>query len=193
MNSIKTALTHLSPLSEAEWQTFQAILTVREVARGQWLLSQGETCREAYFIEHGLVRLYYIKDGEEKTRQFFFEHMFVTDPTSLIAQSPSSLYLQTLEDSRLLVIPRDALYALYESSMNFQRLGRLIAEYNLMGIANRMDSLFFYSPEERYLNLLKNRPRVSQRIPQYMIASYLGVTPEGLSRIKKRLADQERS
>ncbi len=193
MDNIRNALTHLSPLSEAEWTMFEAILKVREAAKDTLLLRQGETCREAYFIEQGLVRLYYIKDGEEKTRQFFFEHMFVTDPTSMIAQSPSRLYLQTLEDSRLLVIPRDTLYALYESSINFQRLGRLIAEYNLMGIANRMDSLFFYSPEERYLNLLKNRPRVSQRIPQYMIASYLGLTPEGLSRIKKRLADQDRS
>ena len=193
MENIRVALNRFLPLSETEWQHVQAILKVKEASQGTQLLRQGEVCREAYFIDRGLIRLYYIKDGEEKIRQFFFEQAFVADTVSHVTQKPSKLYLETLEDSRLLVIPRDPLYALFGSSKNFERLGRLIAQYDFIGIANRMDSLFLYSPEERYINLLKNRPLVLQRVPQYMIASYLGVTPEGLSRIKRRVAHHERS
>lgn len=193
MDILKASLSQFLSLSEDEWRTYQTLLKKRIVRKGTFLLQPGEICQATYFINQGLVRLYYIKDGEEKIRQFFFERSFFTDITSFFTQQPAKLYLQALEDTELVVIPRDPLHQLYESSMHFQRMGRLIAEYNVVGVANRMDSLFLYSPEERYLNLIKNRPRVSQRIPQYMIASYLGVTPEGLSRIKRRVAQQERS
>lgn len=193
MNALKATLEQLFSFTGDEWQTFQSLLKKKTVPKNTFILRPGEICQTTYFINRGLVRLYYVKDGEEKIRQFFFEQSFFTDITSFLTQQPANLYLQALEDTELVTIPRDPLNKLYDSSLNFQRMGRMIAEYTVLGIANRMDSLFLYSPEERYLNLIRNRPRVSQRIPQYMIASYLGVTPEGLSRIKRRVADQERS
>ncbi|MGB3588162.1 MAG: Crp/Fnr family transcriptional regulator [Tunicatimonas sp.] len=193
MDALRAALEKIVSLSDDEWSTFQSLLKKEIIPKNSFLLQPIEICRATYYINQGLIRLYYVKDGEDKIRQFFFERSFFTDITSFLTQQPTKLYLQAIEDTELTTIPRDKLNQLYSSSPKFERMGRMIAEYTALGIANRMDSLFLYSPEERYLNLIRNRPRVSQRIPQYMVASYLGVTPEGLSRIKRRVADQERS
>ncbi len=99
----------------------------------------------------------------------------------------SSAWIQALEDATVFLIKSTDLFNLYQQSINFQKLGRKVAEYLFLIVSTKYESFLLETAEERYLDLIKNRPKVIQNIPQYMIASYLGITPEGLSRIRKRL------
>lgn len=150
------------------------------------LLQAGEPCRYLYYIHEGLLRFYYLKDGQEFIRQFFFEKGFVTDSVSGMNEQPSRLNIDVLEPGTVYAVPFKV----------FQQTGGFYQEFmrqTLIAISNRMASIFLDTPEEKYLALLEGRPKVVQRIPQYMIASYIGVTPEGLSRIKRRIAKGKRS
>jgi CRP-like cAMP-binding protein len=192
MPGLRQILQAIQPLGDAEWEATEAMLLDLPVPKGSFLLREGEVCRQIYFIRKGLVRLYYLKDGETYIRQFFFEHAFATDLASCTTGAPSRLYIEALEDCELTVLPYAELCRLYDTFPGLQKLGRLLAEHAFAAISGRMASLFLQTPEERYLELIRSRPKVSQRIPQYMIASYLGVTPEGLSRIRRRIAAQDR-
>lgn len=190
---MRKALEAVSPLSDADWESTISLISKKQLAKGEMLLSEEEVCDKVYFIEEGLLRLYYLKDGQEYIRQFFFENGFVTDLASCLTGAPSRMYIDAIEPSKLYVLDYPALARAYDTSMSLQKMGRKIVEWNFMGLANRMTSLFLLSPEARYEDLVASRPKVIERIPQYMIAAYLGVTPEGLSRIRKRISRQGRS
>ncbi|MCI4667755.1 MAG: Crp/Fnr family transcriptional regulator [Bacteroidia bacterium] len=174
-------------LSEEAIDKLSAFLRPASFPKGSFLSTPGKVIQEFFFINKGLVRQFYLKDGNEFIRQFFFENGFSNDMASAESGQASRLYMQAIEDTEVVVIPYSLMEKLpagvYKSAL----------ADNLIHVANRMASIFLDSPEEQYLQLLQLRPKVIQRVPQYMIASYLGITPEGLSRIKKRLADRERS
>lgn len=134
------------------------------------------------------MRHYYIRDGEEKTTYFYFEHHFVSSYISAITATPSRLTIEALTDSRLLAFSYKHLQSLYEQSPKWEWFGRLVAEYLAIGLEERMAGLLILSPEERYLELLEsNKQKIVERIPQHYIANYLGITPVSLSRIRKRV------
>ncbi|MEO0898343.1 MAG: Crp/Fnr family transcriptional regulator [Bacteroidota bacterium] len=176
----------MAPLSDEKWEQLAPLLHIKEYAKGDWLLKEGEICQEVNFLIKGLVRHYYVKEGNELTRQFFFENGFSMDMASAVSQQPSRVNIQTLEDCQILKIPFSVLESLTP-------LFIIALKDNVVHIANRVAAVFLDSPEEQYLELVRTRPKVIQRVPQFLIASYLGITPEGLSRIKKRIADRERS
>jgi CRP-like cAMP-binding protein len=128
----------------------------------------------------------YDKDGEEKITAFNFKGNFVTNYRSFLTGQPSDHYIQALLDSVIYIINLQDLQSLYDKHKNIERLGRLIAENLYLTVANRLDSFMFQTPSERYKELIERNSRLLQEIPQYMIASYLGVKPETLSRIRKR-------
>jgi CRP/FNR family transcriptional regulator, anaerobic regulatory protein len=191
-NQIQASLSAYVSLSEAAFTAFRDKLTVRELPRKQFLLLPGEVCRFVAFINKGCLRYYYHADGEERTGQFFFENSWYTDYESFLTGQPSRQTIQALESTQLLLIPKTALYQLYDHFPSIERFGRLMAEQAYLGSRKNNVAFLTESPEERYLHLIANRPKVIERVPLRYIASYLGIQPESLSRIRKRLFDQRR-
>lgn len=177
-------------LTEEEFDLVLSKFTTRSLKKKEILLSAGQLCQNAFFINQGCLRYYYLMDGEEKTGQFFFENDWYTDFVSFISGRPSEENIQALENCSLLILARKDLLDLFDQIPAFERFGRLIAEQAVLGIKARNAALINQSPEQRYLRLLKNRPLVVARLPQHYIASYLNIKPESLSRIRKRIADK---
>lgn len=185
-------ITQFISFSEEEWQMHQAMLTRRFLKRGEFLLRAGEVCDHITFINKGVFRTYMIIDDEEMTSNFAFEGNYVTEYTSFVSRQPTTDYIVAMEDAEILQLEYNQLQAGYDKAPVWQKFGRLMAEYVLTFISSRNKSLLFNTPEERYLKLMKERPKVIERIPQHYIASYLGIKPESLSRIRKRLMETKK-
>lgn len=188
-SSIKNFIARFLKFTEEEWMMMQPILSRRFLKKGEFLLREGEICNHVTFINKGLVRIYNIVNDEDLTINFAFEGNFTTDFASLIPRKPSTDYMVAMEDLEILQLEYNDMQALYDKAMVWQKFGRLITEYVLLFVVERNKGLLFKTPEERYLKLLKERPKVIANVPLKYIASYLGITPEALSRIRKRLAD----
>jgi CRP-like cAMP-binding protein len=145
-------------------------------------------CSQVFFIINGLIRLYAVNNGKEICRQFFFENTFFSEYESFLHQKPSRTFVDVLEDTRVYSFSYTDMQHFYEVVPGFQLVGRKIAEQLFVKISERVNSFLTETPEVRYGQLVDSRPKVLQRIPQYMIASYLGITPEHLSRLRKKLA-----
>lgn len=180
-------LKHFIPVNEEEILAFSRNMKELDLKKGSHLLDIGETCNLVAFIAKGVLRYYYVVGGEEHTVQFFFENSFASDMESFISGAPAKVGIDALENSKLLVIPKKDILDLYKTYHKFEHLGRLMAEAAYMGLRKKTNEFLNMSAEERYLNLIKERPKVMERIPQHYIASYLGIKPQSLSRIRKNL------
>lgn len=189
--NIRNFVSRFLTFTEDEWQMLQSVLSRRFLKKGEFLLRAGEVCNHVTFINKGFVRIYNVVHDEELTINFAFEGNFTTDFASLLPRKPSTDYIVAMEDLEVLQLHYEDKQRLYEQAMVWQKFGRLIVEYILLFIVERNKALLFNTPEERYLNLMKERPKVIANVPLKYIASYLGVTPEALSRIRKRLSQQE--
>jgi CRP-like cAMP-binding protein len=176
------------PLTEKQWQAFTEIWIYREVPKKFRLVEVGNVAREAYFINSGAARLYFVKDGEEINANFMFEGNFIASLESFLLQTPSRQAIETLEDCELLVVSKERLEALTREHTVFNLFSKGIAEQGFITLQRRAASFILDSPEERYTNMVTERPQILERIPQHMIASYLGITPVSLSRIRKRIS-----
>ncbi|HOX84096.1 MAG TPA: Crp/Fnr family transcriptional regulator [Chryseolinea sp.] len=176
------------PFSDEELLRFKQFLKPVELKKGEFFLHEGDVCHNTAFIQEGLFRIYHVHNDKEITRQFIFENSFFTEYESFLAQKPSFYYVEALEDCKVLMLHYKDLNTLYDSSVTFLRLGKMIAENVVQHVGHRYMSILRDDATTRYNNLVKERPKVLQRVPQYMIASYLGITPEALSRIRKNLA-----
>jgi CRP-like cAMP-binding protein len=189
--SIRNFLSRFVAFSEADWKLLQSILTRRFLKKGEYLLRGGEVCNHVTFINKGFIRVYNIVNEEELTINFAFEGNFFTDFASLISRQQSTDYIVAMDELEILQIHYDDLQRAYEVSPLWQKFGRLMAENVLLFVVSRNKSLLFNTPEERYLKLMKERPKVMANVPLKYIASYLGITPEALSRIRKRMTQPE--
>ncbi|MNK05085.1 Cyclic nucleotide-binding domain protein [compost metagenome] len=178
------------PLSQEEIDGIVATLTIKKFPKGAILLREGEISMEAYFVLEGCVRQYFMIEGEEKTNNFFSEEQWVISVNSMANNQPSKHFLECCEDCTLVVGNREKEEALYKQFPKLETISRRVMEKVFAEQQELSGSYFTDSPEERYLNLIQTRPGLLQRIPQYMIASYIGVKPESLSRIRKRLTQK---
>jgi CRP-like cAMP-binding protein len=156
--------------------------------KGEHLLSEGEICRYIIFIESGLVRYYINNDGTQQTHYFNKEGEFVCDYMSFLPQGPSNVNIQALEDTLVYQISAEGIQQFYRQVASGERFGRIAIEHVFVNVINQVVSFYTDSPDNRYLKFLSNYPDLVQRIPQYYIASYVGVKAPSLSRIRKRLA-----
>lgn len=186
--SLAASIRKFINLSDEEMDQIQRRVQYQPLKRREILTRLGEVSKNIYFVESGCIRYYQIVAGEEVTGQFFFEGGWYTDMESFLHQQPSNQCAQAIEASNLAFLSKKDLYELYEEVPKFERFGRLMAENAFIGLRKKTDQLSLLSAEERYLDLLKTRPKVVERIPQHYIASYLGIKPQSLSRIRKRLA-----
>ena len=154
------------------------------------LVLQADTiCKKARFICKGGCYMYRNADGKEEVSEFFFEGMLIGDYVSFIKQEPSEHDIRAMEDCEMEEISYEDLRHLYSTVPTMERVGRILSEQIYCSVLTRMSSYQNDSPEFRYQQLIEQRPALFQRVPQYLIASYLGVTPVGLSKIRKRLHD----
>jgi len=172
LNSIQKVIT----LSPAEIDTVKTLFKEKIYKKGDFFLEEGRICKHAGFVAKGLMRFYINKDGEEKTYDFSQENEFVCNYESFLPQVPSSKNIQALEDSIVFVISHADLQLFYASVEGGERFGRIAIESE--------------TPELRYERFLKNHADLQQRISQYHIASFVGVKPQSLSRIRKRIFTQ---
>jgi CRP-like cAMP-binding protein len=189
---IKEYVSKFMSFSKEEMDSFLKRLTKKTIPKGAFLLEPNQVCDYVAFINKGHFRSYCMIDGQEKTYDFFFDGNFFTDYPSFLTRQPSVEWHQAMEDAEVLTVNYVDMQAGYAETPSWEKFGRLIAEYVIIGIAERNRSMLFMSPEERYLNLMKTRPKVIANIPQHYIASYLAIQPESLSRIRKRLATSKR-
>lgn len=188
LDTLKEVIFGLGEVPEPDWNLFESILREERIARDEFLLAEGRVCQGIHFIVKGGVRTYRLLDGKEVNTSFHFERDFVCELESLSGGLPSSKFIQALEATETVFIPKVPMIGLYQISPSFQQLGRKILER--VAIAEQQySSLFtFYSPEERYTHILQRYPHFIQRVPLQHLASYLGVARETLSRIRKRIA-----
>lgn len=185
---LENAISHFISLSDDEFELFYSQLTFRIVKRKEFLLNIGNVCKESFFIVNGLIRYYHLIDGEEVTGQFFFEGSWYSDYESFLLGTTSTQYIQALEKSEVAVLSKTVLQKLYIEIPKFEKFGRLMAENAFIGLRKRTEIYTHLTPEERYLKLIQQRPKVIERVPQHYIASYLGMKPQSLSRIRKRIS-----
>ena len=175
-------------ISDEDWALFEPHLTQRTIRKHEFMIREGSVGRELGYIISGEMRHYYTTKGEEKTTYFYFENSLVGPYHSCITGMPSRLSIEALSDTRLIVFPYEVLKQLFAKSQGWNTFGRVLAEYLGLGLEDRMVGLLTLSPEERYVELLQsNKKKILERIPQHLIANYLGVTPVSLSRIRNRV------
>lgn len=171
-----------------EYLTIRSYFKTKTLKRLEILHDFNDVCNNYYFIESGVIRYYQMKDGEEVTGGFFFEGSGYTDLDSFLSNTYSKQTAQAIECSSLLFITKLDLEKLYQEAPKFERITRLLVEEAFIDLRKKVDNLILLGAKERYLNLLKNKPELTRRIPQYYIASYLGIKPQSLSRIRKNLS-----
>jgi CRP-like cAMP-binding protein len=174
-------------LNRDEVKAIYESINVRSVKKGTILLKEGTVSKECYSVLTGCVRQYSIKDGEEKTTAFFTEGQAAASFKSYINGTPSNHTLVCMEDCTLTIGTKKKELEMIAEFPKLEAIIRSEMEKNAGNAQEEMATFMTSSPEERYLNLLENRADLLNRVPQHQIASYLGVTPESLSRIRKRI------
>jgi hypothetical protein len=173
-------------------EKFVSEFSFEKIKSKEYFLTIGSICNKIAFINRGAMYCVYNKDGIDRIDEFSFENEFITDYLSFLTGIPADKDIICIEDCDLLTINKTSLEKLYKEDIRFERLGRLMAEGLFINWHLKAKSLFMDDAETRYYKLTSNKPDLVQRVPQYMIASYLNVTPETISRIRKKAA-KERS
>lgn len=178
-------------LTEEEKNALLDLDLFHSVKKGTILLSEGQKSKESYFPLKGCIRTYYILDGEEKTTAFYTEMEALTPPC-VISKTPSDYYVSCVEDCILLVSNSDMEAEVNRKFPKFDTMCRILSEELLAKQRIDFDAFKTSSPEQRYLNLLQNRPDLIQRVPQHQLASYLGIKPQSLSRLRARIVEKDK-
>lgn len=184
---LKEKLNVHASFSDAEWQELRSNFKAKRLKKGDFFVKENSICREIAFINKGCMRYYYNNDGEEVSIAFFVEREFVSAFPSFLTGKQSLQIIDAIEDSELLVISEDRLKKMLQHYGPFEKAYRHMIENSLVDTQNRLAQYLLMNPEERYLHFMKHFPHLLNRIPQYYIASYLGITAVSLSRIRKRI------
>jgi len=188
MELLIAAIRNMISIADGELTNFLRPCFAKKFYAKEFLSKQGEISNEIFFITKGITRSTIIDHaGEEHTIHFSPEYQFVADYTSFMLRSPATNSLQAIEDTEVVVLPRQAIEWGYKHLSQGDKMGRLIAEYYFIYFDNRLKNQYVFTPALRYENISKVFPNIHNRVPQHMIASYLGVSPVHLSRLKKEL------
>ncbi len=181
-------LSSIVALELYEEELFKERFTRRSLKKGHHFLQSGKVNNYIAFLTKGLVRYYVYKNEQEATIEFTKEGEFVADYQSFMSREPSIQNIEAIEDCDMLVLDYHGLQEIYSETHNGNLLGRLIIEHRFSIMLKQLLSLYMHTPEARYKHFLEHYNDIGQRIPQYLVASYIGVQPQSLSRIRRRLA-----
>jgi CRP/FNR family transcriptional regulator, anaerobic regulatory protein len=187
--AIKSYYRKLVPhISESELEALVSCLSVRQIAKGDFLVKAGQVCHHVSFINKGLVRIYYTINGKDISVGFAGAGDYTSEYESFLTQKPAAQNIEALTDVEVIDLAFDDMQRLYKQYPVFQEFGRKIAEFLFIMLNRRNTALLATTPEERYKNMIASSSALLQQVPQYMLASYIGVTPEHLSRIRKKMS-----
>ena len=182
---VKHITNHISPTQD-DLQLFNSVLTQVSVSKGQFLLKSGTYVKHQYFVVKGCLKAYYLDDkGNSHIIQFAVENWWISDFEAFFNQTPAKLYIESIEDAQLLSISYDNLQRVYDQAPIYERYFRLLLTKAFIGQSKRILSSQEKNTKERYLDFCASYPLIEDRVPNYDIANYLGVTPENLSRVRR--------
>ncbi len=189
MDDLENIFASIANIDEDNFTLSVPMWQEKEYKKGEFYNEYRNVCKYLGVIKKGVFRTYYVDDktGEEKNIYFYSDNQFVVAYKSFISQTPCNYYTQAMTDASIYYIHIEQLYKLYSQSHQWEHLGRLIAEMAFSIGNDRMESFLFRTPEERYVDLIKQHPDIFNAIPLYHIASYLGIQGPSLSRIRKRM------
>jgi len=188
MDQLKTIVNSISSMPDSEYELVIPIIHRIDVKKNTDILAHGQVCKSVYFVESGFFRMFYIDyEGNEINCRFAQENGFMVDFHSFLTQKPSKYSWRAMQDSKVIALKYDDIHRLYDQSRAWERFGRLIAEHVYRQINEREEMLHFQNPEQRYQTLLNVEPDLFNRVSQNQLSSYIGIKPESLSRLRKRL------
>ena len=178
-------------LSEADFVRIAPFIKTKAVTKDMFLLKEGDICSHFFFVEQGLLRFYALNDhGKENILQFATENWIVSDRGSVYFQEPSAYYIDAIENTKVVMIDEAFIDKVSEVNPNFRKQNERLLQNHIRHLYKRVSQLLGVSARTRYLDFVAMYPDIMLRVPQWMIASYLGVTPESLSRVRKALAKE---
>lgn len=188
MEWIRELLEENVALADEEWQAFSNLLEEESFSAKSEIVAEGQIARKIYFIDEGLLRTYHIQKGKEINTYFATDKQVISTFASIITQSPSFEYLEVIEDSTVYSLQYSGLMSLYQQYSSFEQFGRILAEKNYLCILDRTILMQTKTAKEKYTDFIKTyNKKIIQRVPQHHIASFLGIAPESLSRIRKEI------
>ena len=186
MEQIKQIMKQMINVSEDELNDFLSEAVIKTFKRQEVLSLTNAVPNEVFFINKGLIRVLITdNEGMEHTIHFALENQFIADYSNFIQQKPSIYSLQALEETQVVILPRSTIEWGYKNLTEGQKMGRFIAEYYFIYQDDRIKNTYVRTPKQRYDSITDVFPNIHNRVPQHMIASYLGITPIHLSRLKK--------
>ena len=194
-NKIQPLLNYIKnyvSLTKEEEQFLNSKVTYRKYLKGQYIIQQGDVCKYECFVVKGCTKMFHVnEEGQEHILMFSIEDWWTSDMGSFITQTPADFSVMCLEPTELVMFSHDIIEELYQKIPKLERFFRQIIEKAFVASQKRIVRNFSLSAKERYLYFKNQYPKIEQRIPQYMVASYLGITKEFLSKIKKQLLVDE--
>ena len=178
-------------LSENEFAQIEPFIKTKTVSKGEFLLKEGSICSHFFFVEQGLLRFYALnEEGKENILQFATENWIVSDRGSFFFQEPSTYYIDAIEDTKTIMLDEVFIDQVSTINPNFRKRNEQLLQNHIRHLYRRVSLLIGASARIRYLDFVAMYPDILLRVPQWMIASYLGITPESLSRVRKALAKE---
>ena len=190
LDNFKTACFRILPnLQPQEFEMIMPHLSLKSYQKGELILKDGEVCDKIFFLNKGFVRMFYIdNNGNEINYRFTDSGNFFVDFKSFLTKKPSHFYWEAMHKAEVITTSYQVVQEIYKTSNTWNLFGRLMAEQVYLQLNERVEMLLFMQPEERYLQMLQKYPNIISQVPQLHIATFLGIKPESLSRIRKRLS-----
>jgi CRP-like cAMP-binding protein len=178
-------------LTQKEIDYFTSVIQIKRLRKKQYLVQEGDLCRYESFVNKGCLRGYHVDEkGQEHIAQFAIEGWWISDMYSFLTATPARFNVDALEDSELSCLGKPSLEELYLQVPKFERFFRIILQNAFIAHQQRIIANMSKTAEERYLDFMNHYPQLEQRVPQHQVASYLGITPESLSRIRRQLTEK---
>ncbi|WP_421810723.1 Crp/Fnr family transcriptional regulator [Flagellimonas sp.] len=187
-HSLKSILDQITFIDEIAWNDFIQHQIEKSLKRGEIIWNEGQVCRHLVFLKKGLIRSFSLNNGKEVTFNFYDTSSLFYDDYSFISQKSSKKTYQVLENSEVILIPREHLFKMFDKYKCFERIGRVSVENAHIRMIEERERLSQNNAEENYKQLLANKPYLIQILPQKVIASYLNISTEHLSRIRSKLS-----